>query len=115
MIDLPAIYTYARPLRRLMRAASRAAVLVAILTIRSYQALLRPHLVGSCKFYPSCSEYGIEALQVHGIARGTALTARRICRCHPFTSGGLDPVPPPPAPSDAPAGEKPHIRAPEIR
>ena len=75
--------------------------LIAVFLIRCYQAMIRPHLIGSCKFYPSCSEYGIEALQVHGICRGVILTVRRICRCHPFSAGGFDPVPLPTVPHEA--------------
>lgn len=67
---------------------------IPIALIRSYQALIRPHLIGSCKFWPTCSEYAIEALGTHGVARGMWLTVRRILRCHPFSPGGFDPVPP---------------------
>jgi putative membrane protein insertion efficiency factor len=65
------------------------------LLIRGYQALIRPWLIGSCKFHPSCSEYAIEALRVHGLWAGGWLTLRRLIRCHPVGPGGLDPVPPP--------------------
>jgi putative membrane protein insertion efficiency factor len=82
---------------RLRKGVTRAAMLIAVLSIRCYQGMIRPHLIGSCKFHPSCSEYGIEALQVHGILRGTILTVHRICRCHPFSAGGFDPVPLPSA------------------
>jgi putative membrane protein insertion efficiency factor len=70
-----------------------------ICLIRCYQSVLRPLLVGSCKFYPTCSEYAIEALLKHGLWRGTLLALRRLLRCHPFGPGGYDPVPPadPPA------------------
>lgn len=64
------------------------------LAVRTYQALLRPHLIGSCKFCPSCSDYAIEALSLHGPFRGLVLSVRRLLRCHPFGPGGLDPVPP---------------------
>ena len=76
----------------------RGALLVAlpIFLIRCYQAMVRPLLIGSCKFLPTCSEYTIEALQTHGLLRGTLLGLARIIRCHPFSPGGIDPVPPPP-------------------
>jgi len=45
-----------------------------------------------CRFYPSCSSYGIQALQKYGAVKGSWLTARRICRCHPFHPGGYDPL-----------------------
>jgi len=69
--------------------------LVPVFLIRCYQSLLRPHLIGSCKFYPSCSEYAAEALSQHGLVRGGLLTVKRLARCHPFGTGGFDPVPPP--------------------
>ncbi len=46
-----------------------------------------------CRFHPSCSAYSLEALKVHGALRGSALTLHRISRCHPWSEGGLDPVP----------------------
>ena len=70
-----------------------------VFLIRLYQFAIRPFLAGSCKFVPTCSEYGIEALHRHGLRRGFVLAARRIARCHPFGRGGIDPVPdfvPPP-------------------
>jgi len=62
--------------------------------LRGYQLLLSPMLGPRCRFYPSCSNYAIEALRVHGAARGAWLAARRVGRCHPFNDGGFDPVPP---------------------
>ena len=64
-----------------------------ILMIRGYQLGIRPLLAGHCKFYPTCSEYGIEALERHGVFKGSWLTARRVCRCHPLRRGGVDLVP----------------------
>lgn len=61
--------------------------------IRGYQLLLSPFLPMSCRFHPTCSAYGIEAVSRHGVLAGLWLTARRIARCHPWHSGGLDPVP----------------------
>ena len=62
--------------------------------IRLYQITLSPLVGGQCRFYPTCSHYGLEAYRQHGVVRGTAMTVRRILRCHPFSSGGYDPVPP---------------------
>ncbi|MEL0274466.1 MAG: membrane protein insertion efficiency factor YidD [Flavobacteriaceae bacterium] len=64
-----------------------------ILLIRAYQSLISPLLPPSCRFTPSCSHYGIEALQKHGLIRGSYLTINRILRCHPWSKGGYDPVP----------------------
>jgi putative membrane protein insertion efficiency factor len=63
--------------------------------VRAYQLILRPVMPPLCRFYPSCSDYALEALAVHGPARGTALAVRRVCRCHPWNPGGVDLVPPP--------------------
>ena len=62
--------------------------------IRCYQRVLSPLLGPRCRFYPSCSQYMYEALQVHGPWRGLWLGLRRIARCHPLHPGGIDPVPP---------------------
>lgn len=64
-----------------------------ILVVRGYQVVLSPHLPASCRYYPSCSHYAIEALGKHGALRGGWLAVKRIARCHPFRPGGFDPVP----------------------
>lgn len=66
---------------------------VFIFFVRAYQVGLSPLLPASCRYYPSCSMYAIEALEKHGAVRGAWLAARRILRCHPFRAGGFDPVP----------------------
>jgi uncharacterized protein len=63
--------------------------------LRTYQLAFSPLLGPACRFTPSCSEYAREALAVHGLARGSALAARRLLRCHPFGGAGFDPVPEP--------------------
>ncbi len=67
---------------------------LAIFFITIYQRLISPLLPDSCRFYPSCSNYSIEAFRVHGFAAGFYLTVKRILRCNPFCKCGLDPVPP---------------------
>ena len=61
--------------------------------IRGYQYLLSPLLPDSCRFVPTCSQYGVEALKKYGPAKGFWLTAKRIFRCHPWGGSGYDPVP----------------------
>jgi uncharacterized protein len=62
--------------------------------IRFYRLALSPLLGPTCRFHPSCSSYGLEAIERHGTLRGGWLTLRRIGRCHPWHPGGFDPVPP---------------------
>lgn len=62
--------------------------------IRLYQITLSPFMGGQCRFWPTCSRYGIEAIRTWGPWKGSWLTLRRIGRCNPFVSGGYDPVPP---------------------
>jgi putative membrane protein insertion efficiency factor len=64
-----------------------------------YRLTLSPVLGRQCRFEPTCSRYGLEAYRLHGAFRGTALTLRRIARCHPFHAGGYDPVPLPDDPA----------------
>jgi hypothetical protein len=66
---------------------------VLISAIRFYQKGISPLTPASCRFHPSCSQYGLEAVQRYGAARGSWLTLRRLARCHPFCKGGYDPVP----------------------
>lgn len=64
-----------------------------LLLIRVYQYVLSPLLPNSCRFVPTCSQYGVEALQKHGPFKGLWLTLKRISRCHPWGGSGYDPVP----------------------
>lgn len=61
--------------------------------IRFYQLAVSPLTPPSCRFVPTCSEYGIEAIRKHGALKGGWLTLKRICRCHPWGGSGYDPVP----------------------
>jgi len=61
--------------------------------IRLYQLLLSPLLPPACRFVPSCSQYGYEAIRRYGVLRGGWLAVKRVARCHPFHPGGYDPVP----------------------
>ena len=71
-----------------MNAARR----LAIAPLRLYQALISPALGNRCKFYPSCSEYAVQAIMRFGILRGLVLATWRLLRCNPFSHGGFDPV-----------------------
>ncbi|HUW36042.1 MAG TPA: membrane protein insertion efficiency factor YidD [Rhodocyclaceae bacterium] len=64
-----------------------------IALIRIYRYAISPLLGNRCRFYPSCSEYAVEALQRHGPVTGLWLAIRRVARCHPWHPGGFDPVP----------------------
>lgn len=62
-------------------------------TIRIYQRFISPALPPSCRFYPTCSEYTLQAIAKYGAWKGAWLGIKRIARCHPFHPGGYDPVP----------------------
>jgi putative membrane protein insertion efficiency factor len=61
--------------------------------LRAYQLGISPLLGPKCRFYPSCSQYAAEAICEHGAWKGSFLAARRVCKCHPWHAGGVDPVP----------------------
>ena len=81
---------------------------ILMLPIRAWR-LLSVHLPPRCRFHPSCSQYALEALTVHGAARGSWLAVKRVGRCHPWHDGGLDPVPP--AEPVPPAGSTANVRS----
>jgi len=74
---------------------ARPAARALLLAIRAYQASLSPLMSSPCKFYPSCSHYGYEAIEMHGARRGAWLALKRLLRCRPFSRGGVDFVPEP--------------------
>lgn len=61
--------------------------------IRFYQIAISPMLPPRCRYVPTCSQYAIEALKLHGLSKGVWLATKRVCRCHPFGGHGYDPVP----------------------
>ncbi|WP_248320830.1 MULTISPECIES: membrane protein insertion efficiency factor YidD [unclassified Caballeronia] len=79
-----------------------------IALLRFYKVAISPLLGNRCRFYPSCSDYAREAIQYHGAAHGTYLAAKRLCRCHPFSAGGVDLVP---TPSRAPGSSSASTQA----
>jgi putative membrane protein insertion efficiency factor len=66
---------------------------IALLVIRFYQKFISPGLPSACRFYPTCSHYGYQAIEKHGFLAGGWLAVKRIGRCQPFHPGGYDPVP----------------------
>ncbi len=72
----------------------RAVRLPFVALIRFYQLAISPWTASSCRYYPSCSQYALIAIQRHGVLRGGWLAIRRLGRCHPWTPGGVDHVPP---------------------
>ena len=76
-------------LRALLLLPRNAAVALLI----AYRAVISPLYGEVCRYYPSCSRYGLEAVQEHGVIVNGALTAARICRCNPWSKGGVDDVP----------------------
>lgn len=66
---------------------------VIIAVLRFYKAAISPWLPAACRFEPTCSVYAREAIERHGLAKGSVLAARRLLRCHPMHAGGFDPVP----------------------
>ena len=76
-----------------MTTGARQAVRPLVAMLHGYQRWISPMLPPSCRFHPTCSAYAVEALQVHGLLRGTALAVWRLLRCGPWHPGGIDPVP----------------------
>ena len=67
---------------------------ILIAFVKVYQYTISPLLGPRCRYYPSCSNYAVEALREHGAVRGLGLATWRLLRCNPFSNGGYDPVPP---------------------
>lgn len=66
---------------------------IALGLIRFYQLAISPYTLPSCRYLPTCSHYGYEAIEKHGLIKGGLLTAWRLFRCNPLSKGGIDPVP----------------------
>jgi putative membrane protein insertion efficiency factor len=65
---------------------------IVIAVLKGYKAFVSPLLPSACRFYPTCSEYMLEAVRLHGVVRGVWMGLKRLGRCHPFHQGGYDPV-----------------------
>lgn len=81
--------------------------LLVVSLLRLYRAVVSPMYGPTCRFYPSCSEYALIAVDRHGVLRGGWLAIRRLLRCHPWNPGGVDPVPPREGHSHSTAPETP--------
>jgi len=66
---------------------------ILIYIVKAYQLVLSPFFGQQCRFYPTCSQYAVEALQKHGAITGSYYTVHRLLRCHPWCDGGHDPIP----------------------
>ncbi|XNZ00076.1 membrane protein insertion efficiency factor YidD [Micrococcus luteus] len=86
-------YVVLQPCREWGRVRALPSTLLGWL-LKAYRLLVSPLYGDVCRFFPSCSAYGLESVTVHGAVKGTWLTARRLARCHPWNDGGIDPVPP---------------------
>lgn len=91
--DPPPIIDAVRARRGLSLIAFVVVGVPMLVVIRLYKVLLSPFLAPACRFSPSCSAYGYEAVHLHGPLKGGVLAATRIARCHPWNAGGFDPVP----------------------
>jgi putative membrane protein insertion efficiency factor len=78
----------------LVRWIRKLFIIVLIIPVRLYQWVISPWLPKTCRYQPTCSEYAIESLRVHGPVRGLFLGTKRILSCHPWGGQGYDPVPP---------------------
>jgi putative membrane protein insertion efficiency factor len=79
--------------RKILETINKACQTLLILFVRLYQLIISPLLGPRCRFYPSCSDYAIEAIQYYGLFLGAWLALKRLIRCQPFCQGGYDPLP----------------------
>lgn len=66
---------------------------ILLLLVKSYRRIISPLKPPCCKYFPTCSEYALKAIEIHGTVKGTLLAAWRVLRCNPWSLGGIDPVP----------------------
>ncbi len=79
-------------IKRFIEDANNLMTKVLIIPIKVYKKYISPLKGRTCRFYPSCSQYAVEALEKYGVFKGTLLSLKRILRCHPFDPGGYDPI-----------------------
>lgn len=80
---------------------------VLLFALRAYQLVISPMLGQNCRFYPTCSNYAMQAVALHGVCKGSLLAGKRLCKCHPWHAGGVDLVPEKESPANHVASEKP--------
>lgn len=90
-------------LDRVVSALRRGLALLVLAPIWVYRRVISPVTPATCRYYPSCSAYAEQAVKTHGAFRGGWLAVRRLARCHPWTPGGVDHVPPARTSQDVPA------------
>ena len=83
-----------------------------LLILRGYKLAISPMLGQNCRFYPSCSEYAMEAIREYGAAKGSFMAGKRLCKCHPWHPGGIDLVPPKSVEKTANDGDEKSANAP---
>ena len=81
------------PVKALAGSVNNVIGFILILPIKIYRLCISPILGSNCRFYPSCSAYAITAIEQHGAIKGSLLAGKRLCRCHPYSDGGIDFVP----------------------
>lgn len=80
-------------MEKALKALRKITIFIPLLLIKFYQYFISPMLAQRCRFHPSCSQYALEALKVHGLLIGGWLSIKRILKCQPLHPGGMDPVP----------------------
>ena len=96
----------AHAVEKLITSANHYILAALMVLLRAYQIIISPLSQPRCRYQPTCSEYAKQALELHGISKGMILTIRRLCRCHPFSKGGVDLVPRPHGPNDSQVNNK---------
>jgi putative membrane protein insertion efficiency factor len=79
---------------RFIKILKRILIIIMIIPVKIYQLMISPLMPASCRHIPTCSQYAIDAIKIHGVFAGTWLAVKRVLRCHPWGTHGYDPVPP---------------------
>tara|TARA_B100001013_G_C24355803_1_gene342201 strand:- start:196 stop:456 length:261 start_codon:yes stop_codon:yes gene_type:complete len=79
-------------MKKIFRHLNKILIFICICIIRFYQILISPLLRSHCRFFPTCSEFTIDAIKLHGLIKGSLMSLKRISSCHPYGKEGYDPV-----------------------